>query len=94
MSRPTVTVRGARIKRNGHEAMVSISARPMQHEGEELLLVSFVDEPEHKTARAKTTPAETSRVAQLDRELESTRQELETTIRELERLESGADGAQ
>ncbi len=78
-----VTVRGARVKRNGHEVMVSISARPMQHGNEELLLVSFIDEPEHKTVRAKTTPAETSRVAQLNRELDSTRQELETTIREL-----------
>ena len=78
-----MTVRGARVKRNGHEAMVSISARPMQHGNEELLLVSFVDEPEPKTVRAKTARAETSHVAQLNRELESTRQELETTIREL-----------
>ena len=78
-----VTVRGARVKRNGREAMVSISARPMQHGNEELLLVSFVDEPEPKTVRAKITSAETSRVAQLNRELDSTRHELETTIREL-----------
>ena len=82
-SRAAVTVRGARTKRAGRNVAVSISARPVQHEGEELLLVSFVDELEHKTVRAKTPPAESSRVVQLDRELLSTRQELETTIREL-----------
>ena len=46
-------------------------------EGEELLLVSFVDEPEPRPSVRRSTPAETSRVAQLDQELDSTRQELE-----------------
>ena len=81
--RTAVTVHGARLKRAGHEVMVSIAARPVQHEGEQLLLVSFVDEPQHKTARARTSVVEASRVAQLNRELKSTRHELETTIREL-----------
>ena len=63
--------------------MVSISARPVPHEGEELLLVSFVDEPADRIERAREAPIETSRVEQLDQELESTRQELESTIHEL-----------
>lgn len=78
-----VTVHGARVKRNGGHVMVSISARPVAHEGEELLLVSFIDEPANKIARARVAPVETSRVEQLDQELESTRQELESTIHEL-----------
>jgi two-component system CheB/CheR fusion protein len=78
-----VTIRGARVKRNGGHVMVSISARPVPHEGEDLLLVSFVDEPANRIVRASATPVETSRVEQLDQELESTRQELESTIHEL-----------
>lgn len=79
-----VTVGGARVKRNGDLVSVSISARPMPHEGEELLLVSFVDEAERKAVDAVETPAEAPRVAQLEQELEDTRKELESTIRELE----------
>jgi two-component system CheB/CheR fusion protein len=82
-TRATVTIRGARLKRTGRDVMVSISARPVQLESERLLLVSFVDEPKHKTVRAKTSPAEAPGVAQLNRELQNTRKELETTIREL-----------
>jgi two-component system, chemotaxis family, CheB/CheR fusion protein len=78
-----VTVHGARVKRNGGYVMVSISARPVQHENEELLLVSFVDEPEQETVRARESPVQASRAAQLSAELESTRQELESTIHEL-----------
>jgi two-component system, chemotaxis family, CheB/CheR fusion protein len=79
-----VTVGGARVRRNGGEVSVRISARPMQHDGDELLLISFADESERKPAEATETPAETSRVAQLEQELEDTRKELESTIRELE----------
>ena len=78
-----VTIHGARVKRNGGHVMVSISARPVPHEDEELLLVSFVDEPAKKIVRTSAVPAETSRIDQLDQELESTRQELESTIHEL-----------
>ena len=78
------TVSGAQAKRNGDEVRVSITARPLQHDGQELLLVSFVDEPERRTAEIAETPAEASRVAQLEHELEETREELENTIHELE----------
>jgi two-component system, chemotaxis family, CheB/CheR fusion protein len=80
--RAAVTVR-ARIKRNGGYVLVSISVRPVQYDGEELVLVSFVDEPEHTNVAAVESPAETSRAEQLDQELQSARQELEGAIQEL-----------
>jgi two-component system CheB/CheR fusion protein len=82
--RRTVTVHGARLKRARRDVTVSISARPVRHENEKLLLVSFVDEPEHRIVRPKTSRAQASRVAQLERELQTNRRELETTIRELD----------
>ena len=81
--RNSVTVHGARLKRDRRDVMVSISAQPVRHENEDLLLVSFIDEPEQKTVHRKTSPAQASRIAQLERELQSSRRELETTIREL-----------
>jgi two-component system CheB/CheR fusion protein len=80
--RAAVTVR-ARIKRDGGYVQVSISVRSVQHDGEELLLVSFVDEPEHTNIVAVESPAETLRAEQLDQELQTARQELEGAIQEL-----------
>jgi two-component system CheB/CheR fusion protein len=80
----SVTVGGARVRRNGDLVPVSISARPVRHEDEELLLVAFVDEAERKIIETTETPVETSRVVQLEQELEDTRKELESTIHELE----------
>jgi two-component system, chemotaxis family, CheB/CheR fusion protein len=79
-----VTVSGARMERNGDEVLVSITARPVQHDGQQLLLVSLVDEPERQAVEIAEKPAEISRVAELEHQLEETREELETTIRELE----------
>jgi two-component system, chemotaxis family, CheB/CheR fusion protein len=75
---------GARVRRNGGDVSVRITAQPLPHDGDELLLVTFEDEPEPKPVAATETPAEVSRVAQLEHELEDTRRELESTIRELE----------
>jgi two-component system CheB/CheR fusion protein len=83
-SHAAATISGARVNRNGASAVVSITARPIQHEGEELLLVNFVDEPEQKAVRTIESPAEASRVEQLEQELETTRKELESAIQELE----------
>ena len=81
-----ISVGGAQVRRNGDTTSVRISARPMPHDGEDLLLVTFEDEPERKAVEATETPAEASRAAQLEQELEDTRKELESTIRELEEL--------
>jgi two-component system CheB/CheR fusion protein len=79
-----ISVGGGRVRRNGDTTSVRISARLMPHDGEHLLLVTFEDEPERKAVEATETPAEVSRDAQLEQELEDTRKELESTIRELE----------
>jgi two-component system CheB/CheR fusion protein len=79
-----VSVGGAGVKRNGGAVPVRVSVQPLAHDGEELLLVTFEDEPERKPAEAPVTPAETARAAELERELGETRKELENTIRELE----------
>jgi two-component system, chemotaxis family, CheB/CheR fusion protein len=82
--RTAASVGGARVRRNGDQVSVRLSARPMNHDGSELLLVSFEDEPERQAPDAVQTPAEASRVAQLEQELDDSRKQLEGTIRELE----------
>jgi two-component system, chemotaxis family, CheB/CheR fusion protein len=78
------SIGGVRMKRNGDFVSVRISARPLQRDGEELVLVSFVDKLERKAVATVAVPEEASRVAQLEQELDDTRKELESTIRELE----------
>ena len=55
-------------------------------EGEELLLVSFLDEPEReqRSDRPAEPADDLSRVAELERELDATRKELQSAIRDLE----------
>ena len=61
--------------------------RPVLNEGEQLLLIGFVDRAQAQT-RAEpsgpTAPADVPRVAELEQELEATRGELQAAIRELE----------
>jgi two-component system CheB/CheR fusion protein len=78
------TVRGGQVKRNGDTVTVSVSALPVQHQGEELVLVTFADEPDRREPSTTATPAEASRAEQVERELETTRRELELTIRDLQ----------
>ena len=58
----------------------------MQSEGEELLLVSFLDEPtrEQRTADRSSRRNDVSRIAELEHELDATRKELQSAIRDLE----------
>ncbi|TPQ31025.1 histidine kinase, partial [Bradyrhizobium guangdongense] len=83
-SHAVATISGGQVKRNGDSVTVNISVRPLQHHGEELLLVTFTDEVRHRKAPAAESPAEASRTEQLERELETTRRELEATIRDLQ----------
>lgn len=82
--RARVTVTGAQVKRNGGSVGVSITALPVESDGEGLLLVSFVDDPAPEPRSARPVKSDTSRVAQLEQELEATRQDLQSAIRELE----------
>jgi two-component system CheB/CheR fusion protein len=70
---------------HGNAVSFSIDVRPVLCEGEELLLICFVDEPKQEQKRRRAvTPRDVPRVAELEQELESTRTELQGAIRSLE----------
>jgi two-component system CheB/CheR fusion protein len=77
---------GARMKRDGVPVGVSIAVQPVQSEGRALLLVSFLDEPARvtKPGRSSERAEDVSRVADLELELDATRKELQSAIRDLE----------
>lgn len=80
-----ITVAGGRVTRNGSAHAFSIDVQPVLSEGEELLLICFVDEP--KQERNRDHPAslgDTFRAAELEQELEATKSELQGAIRNLE----------
>ena len=80
-----VVIAGGQISRNGNVLSFSIAVQPVMNEGEELLLICFVDEPKHGRRRGHpTTPADVAQVAALQQELEATRTELQSAIRDLE----------
>lgn len=80
-----VVVAGGRTNQNDDAPSFSIAVQPVPGEGDDLLLVTFVDEPkrEHKRDRP-VAPQDISRVAELEHELKATRTELEGAIRKLE----------
>ncbi|MGO8917800.1 MAG: chemotaxis protein CheB [Stellaceae bacterium] len=83
-----VVVPGGQVKEGAGTISVSIAAQPVQSEGGELLLVSFLDEAksEQRSVRsaAPTDSAEVSRIEELEHELDATRKELQSAIRDLE----------
>ena len=80
------TAAGARANHGGNAVAVRIEVHPVQRDGEELLLVSFFDEPEQepKLGRPVEPADDLSRVTELERELDTTRKELESAIHDLE----------
>lgn len=81
-----VLVTGAQLRREGRAISVSIDVRPLDGEAGKMHLVSFIDEPEPaKRPKAATMPeSNASHIAQIERELDSTRAELQAAIRDLE----------
>jgi two-component system CheB/CheR fusion protein len=79
-----IVVEGGRT--NQAASAFNIVIHPVLSEGENLLLVCFIDEPAHeqKKGRRRATPLDTTRVAELEQELEATRTELLGAIRDLE----------
>ena len=75
---------GAQASYGGSAVAVRIEVHPVQ--SEELLLVSFFDEPERepRPGRAVEPADDLSRIAELERELDATRKELQSAIHELE----------
>jgi len=80
-----VVVAGGRTNLDGDTALFSIDVRPVTADGDELLLICFVDEPLQQDKQAGlVTAADASLVARLEQELEATRTELQGAIRSLE----------
>jgi two-component system, chemotaxis family, CheB/CheR fusion protein len=77
---------GAQASYAGNPVAVRIEVRPVQSAGEELLLVSFFDEPERESGAGRPVepPDDLSRTAELERELDATRDELQSAIHELD----------
>jgi two-component system CheB/CheR fusion protein len=83
-----VSVAGGRIMHQGEPRWFSITAHPMRGEpnGEDMLLICFVDEIKRETVAASSnaSPSEARRVAELERELEATRADLQDALRTIE----------
>ncbi len=80
-----IVVLGGRTNHDGNQGTFSIAVQSVLSEGEELLLICFIDEPNEERGRGhSTTPADVPRVAELELELEATRTELQAAIRNLE----------
>ncbi|QGM48033.1 response regulator [Methylocystis heyeri] len=80
-----IVVAGVNMKRNGDAISFSIAVQPVVNEGEELLLVCFIDHPEPARRRGQQAlSGEVSRVAELEQELEATKIELQGAIHNLE----------
>ncbi len=80
-----VVVPGGRINHEGAPHFFSISAQPVLSEGEALQLVCFLDAPTPgQSANLPAPEHETPRVAALEQELDATKAELQSAIRNLE----------
>ncbi len=84
----TVAIAG-RVKRNGCSVAVTVSAQHVESDGEEFILLSFLDAPmkEQESEGAVEPPADASRIAQIEQELDGTRKDLEDAIRDRETAE-------
>ena len=80
-----IVVAGGRASDDDSAAPFRIDVRPVVNDGEDLLLICFVDQPEHeRKPDGSAAPQNTPQVAELERELETTRADLQAAIRELE----------
>jgi two-component system, chemotaxis family, CheB/CheR fusion protein len=80
-----VVVAEGKSGRNGQPDSFSIAVQPVRTEGEELLLVCFLDKPQQEQVIERPAArGDRPRVRVLEQELESTTRELEDAIRSLE----------
>jgi two-component system CheB/CheR fusion protein len=80
-----IIVTGGRSDQGGVEIAFDIHVRPLEYEGEALLLVCFVDVAAKPARTSRTaSPQNAARVAELEQELETTRTELQGAIHNLE----------
>jgi two-component system CheB/CheR fusion protein len=80
-----VTVTGGRMNQSGHAVSFNIGVQPVSSDGEDLLLICFVDAPPKDSDRGRPVARRNlARVADLEQELEATRAELQGAVRNLE----------
>jgi two-component system CheB/CheR fusion protein len=80
-----IVVAGGQTNHDGGASSFNIDVQPVPGEGEQLLLICFVDAPQHEPKRSRpVTPRDVPRVTELEGELEATRAELQGAIRDLE----------
>ena len=80
-----IVVPGGRIDRNGAMIAFNINVRSVAIDGEELMLICFVDDLGREHARDRVgAPPDVVRVTELENELEATRTELQGAIHNLE----------
>jgi two-component system CheB/CheR fusion protein len=80
-----IVVAGGRTRLDGFVSPFNIDVQPVQCEGEELLLICFVDKIERVEERkGPAKPVDATRIAELEQELESTKVELHGAIHDLE----------
>ncbi len=79
-------VEGAIFERDGNSAMVNITVIPVPDDEDRIFLVTFQEVTPSATGVTgeALTPAESDRLAELERELEATRSELRSMISDLE----------
>ncbi len=75
---------GAQVQRDGATYRVKISVQPIP--SEDVFLVSFIEEPAQppQALAANSLPEDSSRIVQLEQELDATHKELNAVIRDLE----------
>jgi two-component system CheB/CheR fusion protein len=80
-----IVVAGGRANHDGSPESFSIAVQPVLSDGEELLLICFIDEPkQERRPGGEIIPQDVPRVAELEHELEATRAELKGAIANLE----------
>jgi two-component system CheB/CheR fusion protein len=82
-----VVVAGGRTGDDGHGIAFNIEVHPVQNDGEDLLLLYFVDQPApsiSKPLSPSESPFLASRVAELERDLQTAQLELQGALRSLE----------
>ncbi|HUZ64564.1 MAG TPA: chemotaxis protein CheB [Acetobacteraceae bacterium] len=80
-----VVMAGGRAGPDGDAGRFSIAVHPVQSEGEDLLLVCFVDEPAREARSGRRlAPGDRRQIAELEQELAATRVELQGAIHNLE----------
>ncbi len=79
---PVVVSGGAGTK--GAVSTLTLEVHPVRHDGEDLLLIHFIDRPAMEPDTAGQGAPERSRVAELERELKNTQDELQGAVQSLE----------